>query len=97
MTITQFQQAHGDWLKSILSDPKGQSLLNVLASLQPLFPTSEVPHLFAKGIGEREGFERCIKALIQLSSAPRVPTEIEQNYGVSEPRTPAGSPNGKLS
>ena len=92
MTIPQFQQAHGDWLKTILNDPKGQALLNVLASLQPLFPTSEVPHLFAEGVGERAGYEKCIKVLVMLSAAPRVQAEVEADYGVKEPK-----PTGKLS
>lgn len=84
MTPAQFQEAHGPWLKSILSDPKGQALINTLVAFQPLYPKNELPHLFAQAIGQREGFEICLKAFVSLSNAPKIQTEVEANYGVPE-------------
>lgn len=87
MTPKQFQDVHGPWLASILSDPKGQALLGVLASLQPPFPESEIPHLFAKGLGKREGFESCIKTIVALSIPPKIQSEVEADYGIKTEET----------
>lgn len=84
MTPKQFQETHGEWLKSVLGDPKGQSLINVLASLQPAFGSSESVHLFARENGRREGFESCLKMLVMLSTPPKVKTEIEATYGIAD-------------
>lgn len=84
MTPAQFQEAHGAWLKSMLNDPKGQAMINTLVSFQPLYPKSEVPHLFGQGVGQREGFEICIKAIVSLSNAPKIKNEVEANYGVPD-------------
>lgn len=82
MTPKQFQETHGDWLKSVIQDPKGQMLLSVMASMQPAFPSSDSSILFAQSTGKREGYESCLKMLILLSNPPKVQTEIEATYGV---------------
>lgn len=85
MTTKQFQDSSfgAEW-KAFLATPAGQALINVGASLQPPFPTSEVPHLFAQAVGKREGFEQCIKNLVALSMAPKIQNEVEANYGIQE-------------
>lgn len=84
MKVGQFQQVNGEWLKSILNDPKGQALLAALSSMQPPFPTSESVHIFAKEAGKREGFEQCLKSLIALCNVRDVRKEPEANYGVPD-------------
>lgn len=84
MTASKFQEVHGAWLASIISDPKGQALLNTLVNFQPAYPRSDSPHLFGQGIGQREGFEICMKALVALSMSPKIQTEVEANYGVPD-------------
>lgn len=85
MTASQYQisplrEKHEAYLNS----PEGRGALNALGSLNPPFPTSECPHLFAKQVGQREGFELCMKLLVALATAPKIQTEVEANYGVPE-------------
>lgn len=85
MTPSQYQlsplrEKHELYLKS----NEGREFLNTLGSLNPAFPTSECPHLFAKGVGLREGFELCMRAIVSLSIAPKIQTEVEANYGVPD-------------
>lgn len=85
MTPKQFtESSNGEWLRAIIADPKGQALINTLTYYQPPFSVSEVPHIFAFQTGERKGFETCLKALVILSTPPKVQTEIEATYGVAD-------------
>ena len=84
MTPAQFQQGHGEWLKSVLMDPKGQALMNALTAFQPAFSRNEVPHLYARENGMREGFEQCIRAMVMLSTPVKPKQEVEANYGIKD-------------
>lgn len=84
MTPAQFQEAHGAWLKEIITSPKGQLFFSTLMAYQPSFSKSDIPHLFANAVGQREGFELCLKSIGLLSNAPKIQTEVEANYGVPE-------------
>lgn len=84
MKPQQFQEVHGEPLRAFLDSTPGKALFNVLAYLQPLYPTSEVLHLFAKGIGQREGFEHCLRTIVMLSQPPKLNIEPEANYGIPD-------------
>lgn len=82
MKPQQFQEMHGEALRLYLASASGQALLPTVSAFNPSFSINETPHLFAKEIGKREGFELCLKAIMSLCTAPKVQTEIEATYGI---------------
>lgn len=85
MTPQQFQKStHREKLETFIKSPEGQAALNALSTFNPPFSTNENPHLFAKAVGQREGFELCMRAFILLSTIPKIHSEVEANYQVED-------------
>lgn len=84
MTQKQYQEVHGEALRLFLATAAGQALFNTVSSFNPIFSVNETPHLFAKELGKREGFELCLKSIISLSMHPKTQTEPEANYGIPD-------------
>lgn len=85
MTPQQFQQSpHREKIEAFLKTVDAQHWLNALTAFQPGFSKNEIPHLCAKENGEREGFEKCIRGMVLLSTPTKPQTEVVPTYGVPD-------------
>ena len=84
MTPTEFKVNRIGELKAFMESPLGADLFNTLGNLCPPPQTSEHAHLYAHNQGRVDGYNTCMRHIINLCMPVQPKIEPEANYGVAD-------------